>query len=118
MAACEAHIEAYRKTHLSENGIDGELFSQFERLCKQWRLTDPGLGSDLERVVLGISQLGFPTRPEEFKRPFNWTFAFTGLLVRTPSGGKGMTGGSSPLRRKRPESSTQSWCTESRLCRM
>jgi len=60
MAACEAHIEAYRKTHLSENTVDGELLSQFERLCKQWRLTDPGQGTDLERVVLGISQHRVP----------------------------------------------------------
>jgi hypothetical protein len=60
MAACEAHIEACRKTNLPENTIDVELFSQFERLCKQWRLTDPGLGSNLDRVVLGISQRRIP----------------------------------------------------------
>ncbi len=60
MAACEARIEACRKTHLPENTIDGELFSQFERLCKQWKLTDPGVGSNLDRVVLGISQRRIP----------------------------------------------------------
>ncbi len=60
MAACEAHIDAYRKTHLSESRIDGELFYQFQRLCKQWRLTDPGLGSEFERVVQGISQQRVP----------------------------------------------------------
>ena len=60
IAACEAHIEACRKTHLPEDAIDGELFSQFERLCEQWQLTDPGLGSNLERVVLGISQRRIP----------------------------------------------------------
>lgn len=60
MTACEAHIEAYRKTHLSEDCIDRELLSQFKRLCERWRLKDPGPGSDLERVVLGISQHRVP----------------------------------------------------------
>ena len=60
MAACEAHIDAYRKMHLSENMIDGELWSQFQRLCKQRGLTDPSLGSDLDRVVTGISQCRVP----------------------------------------------------------
>ena len=60
IAACEAHIEACRRMHLSEDRIDLELDSQFGRLCKQWRLTDPCLGSDLDRVVLGISQRRIP----------------------------------------------------------
>ena len=60
IAACEAQIEAWRKTHLPQDSIDGELCSQFERLCKQWQLTDPGLGSNLDRVVLGISQRRIP----------------------------------------------------------
>lgn len=60
MAACEAHIEACRKTYLPEASIDGELYSQFECVCKQWELTDPGLGSNLDRVVLGISQRRIP----------------------------------------------------------
>jgi hypothetical protein len=60
IAACEAQIEACRKTHFPENTLDGELFYQFERLCKQSQLTDPGLGSQLDRVVLGISQRRIP----------------------------------------------------------
>jgi hypothetical protein len=54
MAACEAHTEAYRKTHLWENGIDDELFSQLERHCKQRRLTDPPASIPLGNLLRSI----------------------------------------------------------------
>jgi len=70
-------------------------YSHFQRLCKQWRLTDPGLGSDLEGVVLGISQRRVPHQTRRIQASSNWSFAFTGQLVKTPTDGKSMTGGSS-----------------------
>jgi hypothetical protein len=60
LAAFEACIEAHRRPHLPQNEIDRELLFQFEQLCKQWRLTDPGFGSDLERLVQGISRCRVP----------------------------------------------------------